>query len=74
MHGGGVTSYTKSLTTVSIADASEGDFGTEPLSLQAIPQLVSYDQKSLYLYSDNGTKYAITVDDTGTLTATEVTN
>ena len=74
MHGGGVTSYTKSLTTVSIADASVGDFDTEPLSLNAIPQLVSYDQKSLYLYSDNGTKYAITVDDTGTLTATEVTN
>ena len=73
MHGGGVTSYTKSLTTVSIADASVGDFDTEPLSLNAIPQLVSYDQKSLYLYSDNWTKYAITVDDTGTLKATEVT-
>ena len=74
MKSGDVIAYTKSLTTVNIEDASTGDFGTEPLSLKAIPQLVNYDQKSLYLYSDNGKKFEITVDDTGTLKATEVTN
>lgn len=74
MNFGGEIGYTKSLTTVHIEDANTGNFGTEPLSLNAIPQLVEYDQKSLYLYSDNGTKYAITVEDTGTLKATKVIN
>lgn len=64
--------YCKSLTTVEIA--ADHSSIVEPLSIQVLEGLVDNNQRGLYLYSESNKKFKVTVDDTGKLTATEVTN
>ena len=69
MSGGELLLYPTSLTTA----VTEQNSGIQPISgdLIHLPKAELYE---LYLYSNSRKKFKITVDDTGTLKATEVTN
>lgn len=64
--------YISNLQTVALAEDSA--YSTQPIPSSALSPFFSYDYRELYLTSsDSAKRFKITVDDTGTITAAEIT-